>query len=138
MFLGKQLENSIGVISELAARIPRQIDMLKKELDLCHEETIDLLHQIEMTNFNASEGYRISKDLQITRKKRRELKDELELLEKLDSRMNKHSKLTVAVEAMTRDIGAQKSKLSTRKYHLRVRKDLTPHFDRVYNNRGVN
>lgn len=132
MLLGQRLEESINTLSELTAKVPKQIEMIKKEIGLCDHETSDLLHHIEMSNLNACEGYKVYKDMQITRKKRRELKDELDILEKLDERMNKHSKLITSTGAMTRDIIKQKSHLTNRRYHLRVRKDLQSSFESFY------
>lgn len=136
MLLGQRLEESINALSELTARVPKQIEMIKQEMKLCELENEDLLHYTELSNLNACDGYKLYKDMKITLMKRRELKDELELLEKLQKRMGKNNQLTTHAVILSSDFDRQKNRLSDRRYHLRVRKDLTPQFNKIHSKQG--
>jgi hypothetical protein len=60
--------------------VTEEYDRLYKVVHDTDLETCDLLHKIELSNFNAAEGYYLSKQLQEVRQKRRDAKDELETL----------------------------------------------------------
>ena len=46
-----------------------------EEIGKCDLEVCDILHDIELTSFNACEGYKMAKEIQKVRQRRRELKD---------------------------------------------------------------
>lgn len=60
-----------------------EFNKLVNELSQADLYEQDVLHMIENRNFNASEGYKLSKMLHDNRKKRREIKNELEPLKML-------------------------------------------------------
>ena len=55
-------------------------EVLTRELSRLDLLQNDILHKIELTNFNAAEGYAFAQALKLTREKRRRVKNELEIL----------------------------------------------------------
>ncbi|WP_054751398.1 hypothetical protein [Piscibacillus salipiscarius] len=88
------------------------------------QEQLDLLHVTEFSNFNASEGYSLSKEVKEVRMKRRQLKNENELLHeclKVIKKMNPH------INQLNQSIGTIrniKKNQEVRSYKCRVRDDL--------------
>lgn len=126
-----KIKELVSQLSTLVDNIPKQIKRLGKEIDICDRETSDLLHLIELSNFHASEGYGLSRDLQITRKKRREFKDELELLSKINQGLKVHRPLEHHPQAIVKIVEQQNEALRKRTYSPRVRKDLTDKFKSI-------
>ncbi|WP_121605337.1 hypothetical protein [Virgibacillus sp. Bac332] len=114
----------MNAIKDIPKRYERNETMIKK----AERETQDLLHTAELTNFNAFEGYTISKELKEVRTARRNLKDENDLLVQLNGimkRMQPHVKeLNEAIGAIKKE----KRRHKQRSYKCRVRKDLQNKF----------
>ena len=91
-------------------------DFLSQELAKTDLETIDIEHKIELTNFNANEGYMLAKEMKDVRVRRRKIKDTITLLETMSKQFDLN-KLGTAVEKA-------EAKLDTRTYTPRVREDL--------------
>lgn len=85
------------------------------------KQTQDLLHKLEFTNFTIGPGYKLAKQLQDIRRKRRELKDENELLKCMFEYLSEGSSsafkngLIKSVQTAKR----RKSQLEERKYKPR-------------------
>lgn len=73
----KAKEYSIELL-DLINKIENEKVSLCKDLSRCDQATSDMLHQIELGNFNAAEGYKLCKELQEIRKSRRRIKYELD------------------------------------------------------------
>lgn len=93
----------------------RRID-LKSELATIDLEIVDIEHYVEFNEFDAAKGYKAYKLLHDTRKRRRELKDELEKIELILGTSLKSENL----DNLDRSIKG----LDTRKYTPRVLKEL--------------
>lgn len=78
-----EIIQALQTVRDVYINYPKRYDLNKEELQKIEWEIQDLLHIIELTNFNASEGYKWAKELQRLRQSRRVLKDELESLEKV-------------------------------------------------------
>lgn len=129
------IHNKIKELDRLMTSIPSRIVSLEKELRACDEETQDLLHVIEMTRFHASEGYNLSSEMKKIRNRRREAKDELELLKNLQESFKKHRPMNHQINSTAKIIGEQKRKEKTRRYHLRVRKEFAEKLEKTYEKR---
>lgn len=129
----KEIEILSEQLSSFYSRLPDQIERLKKEISLCDHETNDLLHLIELDHFNASDGFRHAKDLQITRKRRRECKDELEGLNEIVENLKIQRPFNHQVITIEKLIKARKEKIKMRGYQPRVRKDLKKKFKECRN-----
>lgn len=120
----KEIEVLSEQLSSFYSRLPDQIKRLQKEIKLCDLETEDLLHLIELDHFNASDGFKHAKDLQITRKRRRECKDELEVLSELIENLRVNRPFDHQVNAIEKIAKSRNHRIKTRNYRPRVREDL--------------
>lgn len=92
------MENHIEKLSnalDTIVNVPVRIKYLNDELALTNAKQTDLLHEIENSNFNAYEGYVKAKELQEVRMYRRELKNELDILDPLYKWCIEHKKIEV-------------------------------------------
>lgn len=124
----QEIEEAVNQLNYFFENLPKQIERLEKEVKECNLETSDILHLIELDNFNASDGYKHARDLQITRQKRRECKDELESLTELYEKMKTGRPIQhqmVAIDKLTKH---RKHVLKSRTYTPRVRSDLKNKF----------
>lgn len=129
--LSNEIQDSISKLSSLASRVPTRIGMIKQELVLCDQEKLDIEHKIEKVNSNAYQGWLQFRDLQITLRKRRELKDELKTLEGLSERMSKRDILATHTSGISQSIASREEYNKARTYSVRIRKDL------VDNKKGI-
>lgn len=119
--LSNEIQDSISRLSSLASKVPTRIGMIKKELELCEQETLDIEHTIEIAKSNAYQGWSLFKDLQITLVKRRELKDELKTLENLSVRMGKKDLLVAHANGISQSIASRDEFKRARTYSVRIR-----------------
>lgn len=126
-----EIELAARQLHQAMEKVPTQIIRLTKEIELCDQETSDLLHLIELSKFHASEGYRLCRDLQITRQKRRQCKDELESLKQLDERLKKNRPITQQTSLIESIVHNRKSVFKNRTYKPRVRSDLIERFSKL-------
>ncbi|WP_162632643.1 hypothetical protein [Paraliobacillus zengyii] len=118
------VEQTAVMIRNAVRDVPDRMNENKRELDLINQEIQDLLHVIEFSSFNASDGYRLSKELKIAREKRRKLKNDLELLEPLTTVLKKFRNNLQEVNKVVGDIRKAKALQQSRVYKCRVREDL--------------
>lgn len=126
-----RLEGSLSELEKMIHKIPKHIETLEKQIKICDDETQDILHLMELSSFNAQEGWKLSKDLQMTRQARRNAKNELEGLRKIQERFNNRSQMNIHVESANRDLNNYTVKLSKRKYAPRVRLDFEEKFNQI-------
>src|SRR5699024_4920712 len=110
--------------------VPKRIEANIQELSACDKELSDLLHLVEFSKFNASDGYKYAKQIKVARERRRVLKNEIELLEPLNSVV---AEMKINREKLNRAIGEIrnfKKNQNTRGYRMRIRTDLQPVIDR--------
>lgn len=88
------------------------------------KEVVDLYHEIELTNFNAYEGYRLAKELQTVLKERRECKNENRTLEILVDFLNKNPQLKNGLIQCSNRIKQSEASVDRQKYSPRIRTDL--------------
>jgi DNA mismatch repair ATPase MutS len=110
----EEIQTALAVLRHIAN--PNIKETLYKELSRVDMEIVDIEHKIEMSNFNAYEGYKLAKEMQVARRKRREIKDTLETLESIEE----HKSST----ALHNVINAVETKQAQRTYTPRIRQDL--------------
>lgn len=107
-------------------------------MDLCketHEELMqelaridamqqDVLHIIELMNFNAVEGYKFSKMLQIIRIARRKIKNRLEERTAMKNLMKSYGNIRQQIGAVLNNVETLPVRQSSRSYRLRELKEL--------------
>lgn len=131
----EQIEMATKILQDSLNSIPLQINRLEKELTLCNQESSDLIHLIEFSNFHASEGYKLCRDLQITRKRRREIKNELETLTQIQAKLITHRPMHHQTQAIEKVISKRKETIANSKYTPRVRSDLIERFNKCHINK---
>lgn len=95
------------------------------ELKRCEEETQDLLHEIELTKFDASRGYRLCRDLQEVRQCRRRLKDEIEVVRVLKEFLDSNKQLKISLFKVLTNMERVEEGQGRRTYKPRVRTDIS-------------
>lgn len=125
-----QIQKAAKDFYQALETIPNQIELLEKEIKLCDQETSDLLHLIELSRFHASEGYKLCRDLQITRKRRRAAKDELETLNQIKEKLRTNRPMQHNATIVDNVIGRRSNTLENRQYTPRVRSDLIERFNK--------
>ena len=118
--------------------VPKQIEILQIEESLCDQEISDVLHIIELSLFNAYEGYKYSRELQITLQKRREIKNELASLRQLKQSLDSGNGMKENLVKMNKKIRDRNKVVLEKKYTPRVRSDLTERFNKCNINKLLN
>lgn len=135
----KHLADIAGQLNDLLSSIPKQQERLVAELSLCDRELTDLDHKLELTRFNASEGFKHNRDRQITLVRRREIKNELFILEKTIENISRDSKNSMSsrVNSLSTSLTRLRENTKNLRYNPRVRKDFTDSFHKADIARGV-
>lgn len=122
------IEQTATFLRDAITEIPKRYNYDLTEVKQLDKETQDLLHLMELSNFNAFEGYKASKELQTVRRTRRDCKDEYELLEPLIEVMKQMQPHVKQLNRIIGEIRKLKHKQESRKYRTRVRFDLQDKF----------
>lgn len=75
------LSKLVNEIEDKFAQIRENKDYLNQSLSLVDQEISDIVHYIEFNKFSACEGYKLAKMLQECRLRRREIKNQLKIVE---------------------------------------------------------
>lgn len=75
--------------------VPKRYAELNKNLSLVQGKITDLEHDIENNSFNAYQGYTMAKRLKELRIERRQIKNEIELLEQFNQFVQNNKKLEI-------------------------------------------
>jgi hypothetical protein len=117
----KYISNIIDIQDDVIRRYENNIEIMNE----AEQEKQDLLHEIELSTFDACKGYRLAKSLQENRIRRRIAKDENELLDEFygfckNQNINKNQ--------LNNMLGKSRKVYDThcrRFYRPRIREDLT-------------
>lgn len=97
---------------------------LYSEIGKADQEISDLLHEIELTDFSAEEGYRLSNELKKVRTRRRDMKNEQEKLKHLKEFAEKNKGLKSSIYRTIATIKKTEEYQKDRVYSPRIRTDL--------------
>jgi len=111
-------------LRDVYVNYPKQYELSQEELKKVESEIQDILHVIELTHFNASDGYKWAKELQKLRKNRRALKDELENLDKVKEFLSYQKPTEKVINKVIGDLRSIETRRNNRTYHMRMRKEL--------------
>jgi len=100
------------------------MDTISQKIKDTDSEICDILHDVELTSFNASEGYKLARELQILRKKRREYKEQEEQLDMLRGFVNKHKWIANDLQLNIKTIEGKREQQLHRIYSPKIRTDL--------------
>ncbi|WP_407310548.1 hypothetical protein [Desulfosporosinus sp. SB140] len=95
------------------------------DLKSCEMETQDLLHEIELTKFDVFRGYKLAKQLQEIRQRRRNLKDTMEIMRNLKDFLDNNKQLKINLFKTLTTMEKAEENQGQRMYHPRVRMDIT-------------
>lgn len=118
------VEQSLLAVREVYVNAPKRHESIEESLRMVEEEIQDILHVIELGRFNASDGYKLAKELQKARMERRRLKDDLELLKPIRELITFSKPTEKNIGKVLGDLRNIKAKHQTRSYRMRKRTDL--------------
>lgn len=130
----EDIEKTTVLIRNTIRDFPNRYHENNKRIKEIEEETMDLLHLIELTTFNAAEGYKIAKRIKEIRQERRRLKDENEQLKHIEPILTKWRDRLQQLDKVVGDIRKAKMNKVNRSYRCRVRKDLQSKINGVKQN----
>ena len=118
------VEQALKSVRDIYVNYPKIYEQLQEELRKLDMETQDLLHYMELKNLDVQRGYIAYKELQEVRQKRRQVKDQIEILEPIMAlnRMNKPPEKQI--NATLGEVRKINLRHGGRHYCMRVRKDL--------------
>ncbi|WEG14132.1 hypothetical protein PU629_07135 [Pullulanibacillus sp. KACC 23026] len=118
------IEQLTNTLRSIINDTPKLFEQNKQSIDLLEKEIMDIEHVIELTTFNASKGYILARDIQTARVKRRELKDQNEMLQPLVEVVTRMRTFQNDLNKAVGEIRKIKSRHLNRQYKMRVREDL--------------
>lgn len=104
--------------------IENELQATDQAIRMCDTELCDIQHEIELTKFNACEGYYLAKEIQRIRKLRREWKDYEEQLNILKRFLGNHRTARNELRGLIKVIEEKKEHQIHRMYTPRIRNDL--------------
>lgn len=119
------VENDLLAIKRIFVDYPKVYKSKKSELKKVNQERQDLLHVLELGKLNAVEQSKITRDLKNVSIKRRQIKNNLEVLEvvsKFANQFNNNTNKNKQIEVVTNTVESIVTR--ERKYKMRVRTDL--------------
>jgi hypothetical protein len=117
------LETTEQLIAVFEA-VRKTMEDASDDQDFIDREYNDLTHALELVSFNASEGYKLAKQLQENRLRRREAKNLKEALQPLYDLMNKNQSFFKELKNVHAAIERTVHTQQNRKYRPRAREDL--------------
>jgi hypothetical protein len=127
----KEREMEIDDVVETIDKFARLLNDIVNAYDSYHDEqnqlndaTQDLLHEIELSNFNSVEGYKLSKRLKDIRNRRRVVKNNLEILQLFKDFSDKNKSTPIILFKLVTAMKTLREEQSERIYHPRVLKDI--------------
>ncbi len=121
------IENDIQALKRIFIDYPRLYKIKKQELEKAEQERQDLLHVLELGKLNATQQSKITRDLKKVSVKRRQIKNNLEVLDvvtKFARNFNNNTSKNKQIDVVTNTVNEITTK--ERKYTMRVRSDLQP------------
>jgi hypothetical protein len=115
---------TIDKFARLLNDIVNAYDSYHDEQNQLNDATQDLLHEIELSNFNSVEGYKLSKRLKDIRNRRRVVKNNLEILQLFKDFSDKNKSTPIILFKLVTAMKTLREEQSERIYHPRVLKDI--------------
>lgn len=118
------IEQTAIMIRDAIRDMPKHFEMNVERIRTLESEQVDLLHLAELVDLNASEGFKVYKEIQRVQRDRRTLKDENEQLKHLYPALKGMKNQLSQFDKAVGEIRKSKSHLKKRRYRCRTRKDL--------------
>ena len=119
-----ELQEHIHGIYEFASKSKNRLIDLKTKLAVCDNKLNDLDHWIELKKPSASEGYNFAKVMREIRLERREIKDEIGMLEKAIEAMDTHIGGKNKIEPIKKVVDKTITYTESQSYQPRVLKGM--------------
>jgi archaellum component FlaC len=120
-----EFEQNLQSVREVFVNYPKRYSHNEELLRNVDMEIQDILHAIELSNFNAYGGFKLSKELQKARQERRRIKEEMEMMEPIIKDFLNFVKPTEKNISITLgNVRKAVARQSNRCYSMRTRKDL--------------
>lgn len=110
--------------AKLISSVDRDWDDLYTEIGNLDKETSDLVHEVELTEFDHVEGYQLSLEIKKIRQKRRVYKDYQALISPLKEFASYNKNLQIPLFKAINEMKKRSSFKDSRLYFPRIRKDL--------------
>lgn len=120
----RSVEELVNSLHCIFTELPKHYEANENEITELDKEQQDLLHIIELTRFDAYKGFKYAKEIQRLRERRRELKDENELLINLYNFANDNKKLSNSVNTVKHKYKQTIQVQANRSYKFRVREEF--------------
>ena len=114
----------IKTILESFETLEYEMDSINQKIRDIHSEQDDLLHEVELTKFNACEGYQLSKELQLLRHKRRHYKDQEEQMDMIRGVINKYKWVINDLKPLVKLLEEKENHQIHRQYTPKIRTNL--------------
>lgn len=118
------LEDDLLAVKRVFVGYQRRLEKLKDDLKRISEERQDLLHAFELGKLDAILMTKLSKELKKVQQRRREIKNEIEILSELSGISNARHIKESEIDRVLSRIKYLKEQQAARVYSMRVRKDL--------------
>jgi len=120
------IKNYFNKIENVLLEMDDYLKHCQGQIAICDKERIDMDHVIELNNFSASDGYKISKKLQSILQKRRYYKNEIDGLNKIKQTFHNSNKnnLQAILEKTKTSLNKHNSSLVNKKYTPRSDLDI--------------
>lgn len=120
----EDIDHSTVLVRDYIRNTPARFEANEEEIRKLELETQDLLHLIEFKDLDIQRGFRIYKELQSVRQRRRELKEENELLQPVVKTLKDIESKTYELDKAIGQIRKCKVNQNKRVYTFKIRKDL--------------
>lgn len=120
----KNSQEIVKVLAEAATMMDESkdnVEELSVDLNSINMEIQDVIHDIELNDFDMERGYQLALELKELRSKRRVIKDEIDIFNYLKSFTDRNSTFAKRLNALVREMNQEIDNRSTRRYLPRVR-----------------
>lgn len=111
-------------IIDSLTQIENELQAADQAIKNCDTELCDIMHEIELTTFNACEGYYLAKEIQTIRKLRREWKEYEEQLDILKRFLGNHKNARNELRGLIKNVEDMKERQIHRVYTPRIRTNM--------------
>lgn len=118
-----EIEQSLQSVRDVFINYPKRYDLASEELRKVDNEIQDILHVIEFCSLDAIEMTKKYKELKALRQQRRQLKDELELLEEIKSFVSYPKPSEKVINTAIGKVRSTLDRQHRRTYTMKVRKE---------------
>lgn len=116
--------DSIKSFMETLNNVEKDWDSVYEDIGKCDQEISDLLHEIELTEFDHDEGNKLSEEIQKVRRRRRELKNYQEIMRHIKEFLERNRSLKMSLFRVLSFMERTRDYQMNRTYTPRVRTDL--------------